>query len=50
MKSGLDPRDAIHVATMLKYNILTIISEDHDFDKIDDVERLGFEEALEEFR
>ena len=34
------PKDAINVATMLEHNIVKIISEDEDYDKIDLVERV----------
>ena len=34
------PKDAINVATMLEQNIVMIISEDEDYDKIDLVERV----------
>ncbi|MEX0568837.1 MAG: type II toxin-antitoxin system VapC family toxin [Candidatus Njordarchaeota archaeon] len=36
----LKPSDAIHVATMLKHKIPTIISEDDDFDTIKEIKRV----------
>lgn len=30
----LDPRDAIHAACAITHGVYTVISEDHDFDKI----------------
>ncbi len=47
MRSGLKPRDAIHMATMSEYGIFTIISDDSDFDKVDGIEKLDFSCALE---
>ena len=38
----LDPRDAIHLASMRIKNIKTIISSDPDFDKIKGIKRLDF--------
>lgn len=35
----LDPRDAIHLACSLKKGVYTIISEDEDFDDIEDINR-----------
>lgn len=39
MEAGLKPRDAMHAAIMLENAITTIISSDHDFDKIKSIER-----------
>jgi uncharacterized protein len=36
----LNPRDAIHVATLRGYGLQTIVTADHHFDGIDDVRRL----------
>ncbi|MEK6909019.1 MAG: type II toxin-antitoxin system VapC family toxin [Nanoarchaeota archaeon] len=38
----LDPRDAIHLATMQQKGIKTIISQDSDFDKIKNIKRIDF--------
>lgn len=38
----LDPRDAIHLASMRVKNIKTIISSDSDFDKIKGIKRIDF--------
>jgi len=47
MKSyNLKPRDAIHVATMIENNVFSAISEDPDFDKVDEIERIDLEEAI----
>ena len=40
-KYKLKPRDAIHLATMELNNCKTIISEDSDFDKIPEIERIN---------
>lgn len=39
-KYNLKPRDAIHSATAIHFNIKEIISEDTDFDKIDELKRI----------
>ncbi len=41
-KNSLDPRDAIHVASMQSKNIKTIYSTDSDFDKIKSIKRIDF--------
>jgi uncharacterized protein len=38
-KYGLNPRDAIHAATAISYDINEIISEDEDFDCIKELKR-----------
>ena len=50
MKLGIKPRDAIHIATMLEHGIFTIVSDDSDFDKIKEIERLDFAQALRRFK
>jgi len=45
-KTGLDPRDTIHVASMKKLGLSTLISEDSDFDKIDELERVTADEMI----
>ena len=45
-QTGLDPRDAIHVASMKKLGVSTLISEDSDFDKIDELERVTADEMI----
>jgi predicted nucleic acid-binding protein len=42
----LRPRDAIHLATMESAGIYTIVSDDSDFDRVDDVDRRGLEEPI----
>lgn len=39
-KYNLKPRDAIHSATAIHFNINEIISEDEDFDKVDELKRV----------
>ncbi len=41
----IQPRDAIHLASMQNKNIKTIITDDNDFNQIDDIERLDFIQA-----
>ncbi len=50
MKLGVKPRDAIHVATMLEHGIFTIVSDDSDFDRIKEIERLDFPQALRKLK
>lgn len=37
---GLKPSDALHVGTMRGQDIVTIVSEDSDFDDVDELERI----------
>jgi len=39
VSDGLDPRDAIHVASMLHANAKEIVSDDEDFDKVKGIKR-----------
>ena len=48
-RSGLDPRDALHVSSMKEFGVSTIISEDSDFDRVDGIERLTASEYLKRF-
>ena len=41
-KNSLNPRDAIHLASMQSKGIKTIISSDPDFDKINSIKRIDF--------
>ncbi|OQX53472.1 MAG: hypothetical protein B5M48_03285 [Candidatus Omnitrophica bacterium 4484_213] len=50
IKAGIKPRDAIHLATMLEHGIFTIVSNDADFDKVQEIERLDFVKALEKIK
>lgn len=43
-KYNLKPRDAIHTATAILNDIQEIISDDNDFDKIDEIKRISPEE------
>ncbi|MCD6092444.1 MAG: type II toxin-antitoxin system VapC family toxin [Candidatus Aenigmarchaeota archaeon] len=49
-KYNLKPRDAIHLSAAIEHGVFTIISEDEDFDKIEEIERLNFVDALKKFR
>ena len=46
-KYKLKPRDAIHAATAISHGISQIISDDPDFDKVSELERIGLEKANE---
>lgn len=37
---GLRPSDALHVAVMMKNNIKYVVSEDREFDKVEDIKRI----------
>jgi predicted nucleic acid-binding protein len=39
---GTKPRDAIHAACAIRSGIRDILSDDHDFDRIGEVRRIGF--------
>ena len=43
----LKPRDSIHAACAIKNNISKIISDDPDFDKVKEIERISLEKANE---
>jgi predicted nucleic acid-binding protein len=45
-KYHLGPRDAIHAACSLNHAIFSVISDDPDFDRVRELKRLGFEEAV----
>ncbi len=38
---NLGPRDAIHAACALAHRVFTLISEDRDFDRIEEIKRKG---------
>jgi len=42
---SLDPRDAIHVATAILNDIKEIISDDSDFDSVEEIKRIKLEEV-----
>ncbi len=45
-KYNLKPRDAIHAACSLNHAIFSIISDDDDFDVVEELKRLSFEDAI----
>ncbi len=45
--TDLDPRDAIHLASMKKAKLTVLLSEDDDFDGIEGIERRSVEEFLD---
>lgn len=47
--SYLDPRDSLHVSSMKIAGISTIISEDGDFDSIENIERITAIDCLKRF-
>ena len=46
VEGGLDPRDAIHVATMRQLGITNIITDDAHFDKISSITRIRVEKLV----
>jgi len=42
-----DPRDAIHIASMKKLGLSSIISEDNDFNNVEGIERVTVSKCLE---
>ncbi len=45
-KTTLDPRDAAHVASMKEVGLSSILSEDADFDTVDEIERVPVAQYL----
>ena len=43
----LKPRDAIYVATMIQHQIDKIVSDDPDFDKVQEITRVELDEVME---
>ncbi len=48
-RTRLEPRDAVHLATMRDVGISTIVTEDADFDRISGIERIDAGECLSRF-
>jgi len=48
-KTTLDPRDAIHIASMKELGLSSIVSEDNDFDKISGIERIDASKCIKKF-
>ncbi len=49
-KYDLKPRDVIHLSAAIEHSVFTIISEDKDFVKVKEIERLDFVKALRKFK
>ena len=49
-KTKLDPRDAIHIASMKELGLSSIVSEDTDFDKVEGIERVDASKCIEKYR
>ncbi len=43
-RSDLDPRDALHLATMKEVGLTTIVTEDKDFEDIEGIQRIDIKE------
>ena len=48
-KTTLDPRDAIHIASMKELGLSVIVSEDNDFGKVDGIKRVGASKCIEKY-
>jgi hypothetical protein len=48
-KTKLDPRDALHIASMKVLGLSSIVSEDNDFDKVDGIKRVTVSEFIEKY-
>jgi predicted nucleic acid-binding protein len=48
-KTTLDPRDAIHIASMKELGLSSIVSEDNDFDKIGGIERIDASKCIKKY-
>jgi len=46
-KTALDPRDALHIASMKKSGISSILSEDTDFNNIEGITRISVSQFLQ---
>ena len=46
-KTILDPRDAVHIASMKELGLSLIVSEDADFDKVKGIERVNASKCIE---
>ncbi len=46
----LKPRDALHVATMKMHNVKHIISEDSDFDRVSNIQRMTIKQVTQNER
>jgi predicted nucleic acid-binding protein len=44
--NGLDPRDALHAATMKKHSVQEIVSADADFDRVPWLKRISVQQFL----
>jgi predicted nucleic acid-binding protein len=49
-KTNLDPRDATHLASMIHSGLSSIISEDADFDKIDEIQRINASKFIKKYQ
>ncbi len=47
-KTTLDPRDSVHIASMKKVGLTTIVSEDRDFDKVEGIVRKDASDFLKD--
>jgi len=45
--TNLDPRDAIHIASMKELRLSSILSEDDDFDGLNGIQRVNVSEFIE---
>jgi len=48
-KTTLDPRDAIHIASMKELGLSFIVGEDNDFDKVDGIKRVNVSKCIEKY-
>jgi predicted nucleic acid-binding protein len=48
-KTKLKPRDAMHIASMKDLGLSLIISEDKDFDKVNEIKRVNTTECMEKY-
>ncbi len=44
--TSLDPRDSIHIASMRHVGLTTLVSEDRDFDKVKEIDRVNASKCL----
>jgi len=49
MRKDMGPRDAIHAAVAINHGVYTVVSEDRDFKKINNIKCLSFDNLLKMF-
>ncbi len=48
-KTTLDPRDSIHISSMKGVGLSVILSEDKDFNRVEEIERIDASKCIEKY-